>query len=132
MYGYVLYDVRKFILGGKAEFSILQEPNIEYEYIVKRNQKGNCWFVSVLRDGNYVYGGYIDSTLNYRRGTKGNLDVNDTAIKGLLWVLRHRGGKPPVVKIKHRGKCSVCNRKLKDELSVQWGIGPVCRKKLGL
>lgn len=28
--------------------------------------------------------------------------------------------------------CMICNRKLKDPVSIQLGVGPVCRKKIGL
>lgn len=30
------------------------------------------------------------------------------------------------------GRCAICNRQLEDETSVAYGIGPVCREKVGL
>ena len=34
--------------------------------------------------------------------------------------------------IYHSGRCSRCNRLLTDPVSVERGLGPVCRKKLGV
>ena len=34
------------------------------------------------------------------------------------------------VKIYHLGTCNMCNRKLTDSLSIELGLGPVCRKKV--
>lgn len=123
---------KKFILGGHATFVIRQEPDIEYEYSIKKNKGSNCYFISVLENGKFVYCGYLDATLEYHRGMKGSYDCNYRPVKGLLWVLKHCENLPSQVKVIHRGICSVCNRKLKDEESIRWGIGPICRKKIGL
>lgn len=135
MQNQITENPRDFMLGGHASFIIRQEVDgnvVEYEYSITKAKGGKCWYVSVLENGNFVYCGYLNSMLDYYRGNKGNYESDYRPVKGLLWVLKHSRNLPSQVKVIHRGICSVCNRKLKDEESVKWGIGPVCRKKLGI
>lgn len=135
--------VRDFILGGKAEFTIFQEPCIQVKYIVKANDNKTCWFVStemmnnvpltsdVLVSGrNLIYQGYLKRDLSFNIGNKGVQNYNKMAINGLLWVLSRGDNLPSKVHIFHHGKCSVCGRKLTDSKSLSCGIGPTCRKNL--
>ena len=69
---------------------------------------------------------------NFRIGKKGITDYNKQAVNALLWVLRYSENIPPVVHIYHHGKCSVCGRKLTDAMSLRCGIGPTCRKRVGV
>ena len=46
-----------------------------------------------------------------------------------VWNLKEESDK---IKIWHDGICSVCGRTLKDEKSVEIGIGPTCRENLGI
>lgn len=39
---------------------------------------------------------------------------------------------PDRLEILHTGNCSVCGRELTDAISLTFGIGPECRKKIGL
>lgn len=143
-------NVKDFILGGNANFTIFQEKTekrgeIQVKYHVKSNDNRTCYFISTelvsqpcsidFKDGrNLLYQGYITSNdlYNFRVGKKGITDYNKQAVNALLWVLKYSENIPPVVHIYHHGKCSVCGRKLTDAMSLRCGIGPTCRKRVGV
>ena len=144
----VTEDIKNFILGGKADFTIYQEktasaPETQYKYVVKANDNKTCWFVSTeMVKGaaipenlytvgqNLVYQGYLKRDMSFNVGQKGVEDYNERAIKGLQWVINHSDNLPKVIHIYHHGKCSVCGKKLTDAKSLYCGIGPTCRKKI--
>lgn len=125
----VTSNIKEFILGGKADFTIFQEPNIEFKYYVRRNDNGSVWFIYVGKE----YQGYIHKSDLYtvKFGNKRPEQVNEKALKGLIWVLKHADNLPSAVHVYHHGKCSVCGRKLKDAESLMYGIGPTCRGNIG-
>lgn len=139
-------NARDFILGGDAHFTILQDatektPQFQVKYRVKNNGNNTCWFVStelffdndLLSDGKKLtYQGYLKRDLSFNIGAKGVEDYNQKAINGLLWVLKHSDNLPSAVHIFHHGKCSVCGRKLTDAESLRCGVGPTCRKRVGI
>lgn len=145
-------NIKEFILGGKADFTILQEgtdktKEQQYKYritIPKDSEPSTTqvWYVSaeldttnsgVEKDGkNLKYQGYLKRDLSFNIGTKGIEDYNQKSINGLIWVLKHSNNLPSVVHIYHHGKCSVCGRKLTDAKSLRCGVGPTCRKKVGI
>ena len=138
--------VRKFILGGDAHFTISQDatgklPSYQVKYRVKNNGSNTCWFVSteltsdsdLYTDGrNLIYQGYLKRDLSFNIGAKGIEDYNQKAINGLLWVLTHSDNLPSAVHIYHHGRCSACGRKLTDAESLRCGLGPTCRKRVGI
>lgn len=127
----VLGNYKEFILGGKAEFTIFQEPNIQVKYRVYANDNKTCWFVYTEPNDSKdtVYQGYLKRDLSFNVGARGMQNYNQVAVNALLWVLKHKGNMPDKVHIYHHGKCSVCGRKLKDAESLKYGIGPTCRSR---
>lgn len=129
----VKYNILDFILGGKSDFTIFQEPDIQVKYRVVSNDSGNVWFVyTETKDSKKVsYQGYFTKSIPYsfKEGKKPNIELNTKAIRGLIWVLNHANSLPSTVHILHHGKCSVCGRQLKDADSLASGLGPICRKK---
>lgn len=145
-------NIKEFILGGKADFTILQEgtdktKEQQYKYritIPKDSEQSNTqvWYVSteldetnsgVELDGkNLKYQGYLKRDLSFNIGAKGVADYNQKSINGLVWVLKHSNNLPSIVHIYHHGKCSVCGRKLTDAKSLRCGVGPTCRKRVGI
>lgn len=145
-------NIKEFILGGKADFTILQEgtdktKEQQYKYritIPKDSEPSNTqvWYVSaeldetnsgVELDGkNLKYQGYLKRDLSFSIGARGIEDYNQKSINGLVWVLKHSNNLPSVVHIYHHGKCSVCGRKLTDAKSLRCGVGPTCRKRVGI
>lgn len=148
----VTEDVREFILGGKADFTILQErtdkaPEQQYKYRVTIPKDAEpsttpVWYVSAELDNtnagvdvdgkNLNYQGYLKQDLSFNVGAKGIEDYNQKSINGLIWVLSHSKNLPSAVHIYHHGKCSVCGRKLTDAKSLRCGVGPTCRKRVGI
>lgn len=148
----VTEDVREFILGGKADFTILQErtdkaPEQQYKYRVTIPKDAEpsttpVWYVSTELDNtnsgveidgkNLKYQGYLKRDLSFNVGAKGIEDYNQKSINGLIWVLSHSKNLPSAVHIYHHGKCSVCGRKLTDAKSLRCGVGPTCRKRVGI
>lgn len=129
----VKYNLLDFILGGKADFTIFQEPNIQVKYRVVENDTKTLWFVYTETDESkkVSYQGFFTKSTPYvfREGKKSNIKLNSKAIKGLMWVLNHANSLPSTVHVLHHGKCSICGRQLKDADSLASGLGPVCRKK---
>lgn len=139
--------ILNFILGGKSEFSILQDStsrldsiDIRYRVIVSDKNK-NLYFVYTECNNSRImkYHGYLaysNSGINFYRGKAKTSDgeFNEKAVKGLQWVLSMLfSGRelPSVVHVLHHGRCSRCGRKLKDSESLMCGLGPECRKKVG-
>lgn len=145
-------NVKEFILGGKADFTILQdatektkEQQYKYRVTIPKDatpDTTSVWYVSaeldetnsgVETDGkNLKYQGYLKRDLSFNVGAKGVEDYNQKSINGLIWVLRHSNNIPPAVHIYHHGKCSVCGRGLTDAKSLRCGVGPTCRKRVGI
>lgn len=142
-------NIKEFILGGRADFTILQEATEktvaqQYKYRVtipkdSTPETANVWYVSaelanncsVESDGrNLKYQGYLKKDLSFNIGAKGIEDYNQKSINGLIWVLKHPDNLPSAVHIYHHGKCSVCGRKLTDAKSLRCGVGPTCRKRV--
>ena len=151
--GYEITEsVREFILGGKAEFTIYQEGTEhskaqQYKYRItipsdRTPSDTNVWFVSAeltepcsdfTSAGKHLtYQGFLRRDLSFNIGAKGVEDYNKRAINGLIWVLNHANSLPSAVHIYHHGKCSVCGKKLTDAKSLRCGVGPTCRKKVGI
>ena len=148
----VTENIKEFILGGRANFTILQEATentkeLQYKYkvTIPRDCKPTdtkVWYVSAELDNrlmpveldgkNLVYQGYLKRDLSFNVGAKGIDDYNQSSISGLIWVLKHASSMPSQVHIYHHGKCSVCGKKLTDAKSLRCGIGPTCRKRVGI
>lgn len=129
--GQIISGIVPFMLGGNSEFTIFQEPNIQYKYNLKMNEERTLAFLYM--GGNYQ--GFIkkeNGKYVFYIGSKGNRNYNIQAVNGLLWVLNRGGNLPDKVKVYHHGRCSVCGRKLTDSESIRRGMGPTCRAKFGL
>ena len=134
--GKVIKNIREFILGGKAEFSIKNEVNgfeVQYKLINKQGYK--IWFVYIISDNKSTYAGNIrivGNGVKYLVGEKGNYKEDTKEIKGLLWVLNKGDNIGEKVSIYHHFKCSVCGRELTDQESIERGMGNTCARKFGL
>ena len=129
----VRYNVLDFILGGKSDFTIYQEPNIQVKYRVVANDTKTVWFIYTESDERKLtYQGYFTKAIPYslKIGKKSVTSLNEKAVKGLMWVLNHANNLPDKVHILHHGHCSMCGRQLTDAESLASGLGPICRRKV--
>lgn len=147
MYSEVSDDILNFILGGKAEFSIIQDATSTSKKVIMRYEvsksidNSKIYFVSTECNTSRIvkYHGYLLRTRDGIKFKRGNAKISDEnfnirSIKGLMWVIKVlelRGCIPGSVHVIHHGRCSRCGRKLKDEESLRYGLGPECRKKVG-
>lgn len=133
-------DIRNFIIGGKATFtikSLLSGHHITYKVTVSDNNV-QFFFISVLTGPdnwtNYSYLGTIAlyrGRLEYRYGNKSKIGSNAPSAKAAAWLFSHlnSGNLPPSCEFYHEDKCCRCGRKLTTPESVTNGIGPECLKK---
>ena len=129
-----------FMLGGNADFSIENmNTGTRYSYLVQKSKDNeNLYFVKVKESGqHYIYAGtlykYDDGSVGYKQGKNGNYAQADPPIRGLLYIFKFNDRPiPPPMLMFHHGRCSVCGKRLTDAESIRMGIGPTCRKKIGL
>ena len=142
----VTEGILDFMLSGKAEFLIFQEPDKKFKYSIKRADGryldnifngARTWFVKVedIDTRKVSYQGYLhrdfgSDNLKFTVDEKKCKEPNIQAINGLMWVIRRVNSLPEVVHVIHYGKCSVCGRPLSDLKSIHCGIGPKCREKI--
>ena len=53
----------------------------------------------------------------------------DHARKAFTWFLRNMDALPASCQVWHEGRCAHCSRRLTDPVSIEHGIGPICRGK---
>ena len=107
-----------------------------------RNGKPTPIFVKLL-DGNnnetdYTFLGSLwmdaNGRLCYRHGRTARTTVSAPSVRAFTWTLKHleNGSMPDKLHIWHEGVCCRCGRALTVPESVSRGIGPECRKKMGV
>jgi len=70
---------------------------------------------------------YKPSTLREGPVAKKYIEVFDFSFKAII-----NNKVPNTMKIYHEGVCGYCGKPLRDPHSMDIGIGPVCRKQLGI
>lgn len=131
-------DALSFIRGGKAFITLSSaKTGKHFTYRIVTGapgapREGKPFFVSVLNGpdnwANYGYIGFIPHGVPLLiAGNKGRGDA--PSFKALAWALGHlvNGRIPADLTIRHEGKCSVCSKKLTNPISIDLGIGPICR-----
>ncbi len=130
----VQVNLMDYLLGGRSDFTLVQDGTAQVDYTIQANDKKTCYFVYTesLTTGKVIYQGYFTpSEKRVCRAKKVNVDeYNERAIRALEWVFRHSERLPSVVHIYHHGRCSRCGKKLTDAESLACGLGPSCRKKV--
>ena len=126
-------NIMEYILGGKSEFTLVQEMEgrspIQSKYRVTANDTGNLYFICIWDGKKYQYQGYFalrDRVIKKAKNLS-DAEVDVVSLKALAWVFFHVDRLPECVHIYHNGKCSRCGRKLTDAESLRTGLGPTCR-----
>jgi hypothetical protein len=147
----MLTDMKKFILAGKAIFTISSPKDggkhFTYKVSLPKDRPESAVldfaFVSVLtgpdNTRDYTYMGMLDTrhnawrageTFKPSRGTKVGPDALSWRVLEffLRWFIWGDQKLPQGYDIKHEGRCGRCGRLLTHPESIDSGIGPECRK----
>jgi hypothetical protein len=128
-------DVRKFVLGGNAVFTIESVgTGTRFTYKVRASDTREVFFVSLLsgsdNEADYTYLGTIFASdpLTYRHGRKSRVGADAGSVKAFEWLWRQvsAGRLPATVGVWHEGRCGRCGRTLTVPSSIESGFGPEC------
>lgn len=136
-------DAARYMLAGKATVSVLNRQSgnrftfkIKAPQTEEADQRPDIWFVQVLTGPNnhsdYQYLGFIrDGRYRYGGGkAKVAAEAQSAQVFAWLWPRVTEGGLPPCIEIWHSGTCGRCGRTLTDPLSIETGLGPICREQM--
>ena len=121
-----------FITAGKAVFTVSNNNGEHYTYKIRKHKTEDMFFASVLTGNGYVYMGVFDKhTHKVYQGKKG---MNPTAkcVRVIEWAMTVISGTvslPEGYNIQHMNVCGCCSRPLTDPISIETGLGPVCRSR---
>jgi hypothetical protein len=129
----------KFFSQGRAVFTVDNGKGTHYTYRIGRKNDTQPLFVGLLTGPNnerdYTYMGiYNPEEQSVRLTSKSKYNDDTQPVKVIRWALKQvsEGKELPVgYSIKHEGRCCRCGRSLTDPISVELGIGPECREKVG-
>lgn len=122
-----------FIFSGKA-YVTFQNPNSgnRFTYKVKKHDTDDIFFVSVLTSPDTYQ--FIGSIKNYvfKHSKKSKIFNDSKSVVVFDYVLNHlvMNTLNTSIEIFHDGKCGKCGRQLTDPISVEFGLGPHCRKSV--
>ena len=133
--------IRDYVLAGKATITLESEvTGKHYTYrVTKKEEEGKdaVWFVGLLtgpeNETDYSYIGLIrDNSFQTRGKVKVSPDAPSSKGFGFFWHWIGTGAMPPKMVIRHEGRCGRCGRTLTVPESIDTGIGPECRAKMGV
>ena len=126
-----------FFLGGKATFTVYG-PAGHYTFRINQAKSKDIFFCSLLsgpdnqNDYNYV-GVYQSGRGRVILTRASKITEEATSLKALNWALGRLFDRKPFPAgygVMHEGKCCVCAKPLTDPLSIDLGVGPICREKM--
>ena len=139
----------QFLIGGRAKFTVDNGRGEHFTFRINRPNDTTPFFASVMRgpdnENSFSYAGVymppretpatVRDFPQVRRTAKSKLTDEAKSMKVLRWALRVVHGLTPLpdgYNIRHEGKCSCCGRTLTEPESLECGIGPICRGRMGL
>jgi hypothetical protein len=134
--------LQKFLLGGKAEFTIINNNSknrYTYKFLRSESDTGVYFIRIVYEDRKNYYLGFFRvmfrpvMTVQTARISQTIEDCDRQAFEiiSLLLIILYGQNRMPIgVEIQYNGRCSVCNRVLTNPKYVEIGIGPECLSKL--
>jgi hypothetical protein len=93
----------------------------------------NFWFVGLLTGpdnyADYSYIGTINRDLAFSVGAKSKVPADAPSARGFafFWKFIVADELPKDMTVQHEGSCGRCGRKLTDPVSIETGLGPICR-----
>ncbi len=132
-----LYEnVKEFILGGKATFTLLgAQTGQRFTYKVIKPKPEMPHFVRVLtgpdNTRDFVYLGTIFNSQEYQPGRRSSISPSAPSSLAFIWAwgVISRDQLPEHLEVWHEGRCGKCGRKLTVPESIERGIGPECWRK---
>jgi hypothetical protein len=125
-------QLRKFVLAGKALFTVLNQNTKHYNtFLIKKHKEQEVWYVYVLVRHNYVCIGQLDEFKNLEVKEDGILGITDERVEFFKWFISEfltQQNKYENIKVYHHGNCGSCGKTLTKPDSIKSGIGPVCGK----
>ncbi len=138
----------KFFTGGNSIFTVDNGQGVHYTFKIRQPRKNETdspfkskpYFVSLLtgsdNEHSYTYLGIMNGIDGSIRLTKASKYTDDTTpVKVIRWTMKHVFGDrllPDGYSVNHSSHCGCCGRLLTEPLSLKIGIGPECRKRLGM
>jgi len=116
-----------------AEFTVKSlRTGKDFTFKVSRSEFNDKWYTHVKVEKGYDNFVRLGTFQNGKITNKRE-EVKTPAALAIAWLLRQVEKRDYAavrqnVKIMHTGSCLVCGRKLTDAISIEQGIGPVCRK----
>lgn len=138
---------KQFVLAGNAIFTVQNADGSYYTFKVIKKDNSEvypvCWlsFLLVAPDNHnsYAYIGTINSNNGHVTLTKASRYTRDSIpFKALSWALKMIWEKRwdnvdrQRAQIRHEQSCGRCGRPLTTPESLDCGIGPECRKMMGM
>lgn len=134
-----MIDLTQFVLAGKATFTaVSKKTGNRFTFRVRQPKENTPHFVSLMNGpdntSSYQFMGTIFEGKNYRPGRHSKISKNALSSQAFVWLWNHRNSPDldDKVEIKHAGKCCRCGRLLTTPLSIDDGIGPICKQITGL
>lgn len=135
-------NIKDYILGGNSYFCIRQKNKgiVQERWFCVRSTDDRMYFVHVNDGGKNKYLGYfyknnVGKLKELYIKTK-KAEADQSLATPLIRVLNRLENNDGVlwdgVQVVSDGRCSRCGRRITDFESMAYGLGPVCRKKLGM
>lgn len=129
---------KNFIVAGHAIFTVSSTTE-HYTYKIESPDKKK-YYIRILtgKDNtkDYTYLGMMcPKTLKCFPTRASKYKLESKAFEVLNWAMKHifhNREVPEGYKIQHEGKCGKCGRRLTDPVSIETGLGPVCRTEKGI
>lgn len=128
-----------YITSGRAVLTLVSlKTGTRFTYRVRAGGRGHTFFVDLLTGPNnetdFAWQGILFQDGNYRQMTStGCLPKQAPSIRALRWFLSLAATEAdrmhPGIEVWHEGTCGRCGRRLTDPMSIETGLGPICREK---
>ena len=133
-------DIQHYIQGGHGVCTIENPYSLnKYTYAFRKPVHEEDFaegvaFVYVKSGRNFMYVGMMEPDMKFRKTRKSKYDTDSPEFKGAKYICDCARIKNFHIRmnIYHEGICGCCGRKLTDPSSIRLGIGPGCRRKLGI
>jgi len=143
-------DIRRFVLGGHAIFTIENRLSKgRYTFKVTQKKKGDIFWVSLLNGpdntSDYRFFGTIFPAYGFERHThpprfkhSSRGQISEAAPSAVAWkwffqrLFHDQRDFPIEFEFHHAGRCGRCGRQLTVPESIRTGFGPECAERVGI